>query len=498
MKNRLWTKNFTLLFSASALGAAGGIAGSFALSFLVFDETGSTLASALILAVQMLPAFVIPTFFAPWMDRFPRKPFLVAGDLIGGILYAAAGIYQLPHPFSYDWIGTAGILIGQGILAMIAAAVESRLEIVEESRSEERYTPALWLQDLKEGIAYLRKEKGLLGLYSYLSATNGVARGYGPLLIAFFRTMPGMTSFMYAMFSAAEFSGRTIGGWFCYHVEISKKKKFGFAFLVYQIYETMDLILLWLPYPLMLINRGICGFLGINSATMREAAVQKYIPDKLRARINSLQSVIILAIGSIFSLAAGALGEILDLRLCMALCAGFSIAVCCRILHCSLLGIRMAPPQGDLPDLRSVTSAKTPRRHPKRIPTGCFFQKMMQLKFSAAVNRLAAYQRHSNLNVIVKKNEVSVPAFRNTAEGIRLAKDAGGSFRHHHDGIRQRRASQLHHIPNQTVGGGNTACKGGEVGHFGNAVFNNDTLAIFEAAENAFAFRHTGAAHGIR
>ena len=45
MKNRLWTRNFTLLIAASGLGAVGGIAGGFAMSFLVFDETGSTLAA---------------------------------------------------------------------------------------------------------------------------------------------------------------------------------------------------------------------------------------------------------------------------------------------------------------------------------------------------------------------------------------------------------------------------------------------------------------------
>ena len=59
-----------------------------------------------------------------------------------------------------------------------------------------------------------------------------------------------------------------------------KKKRYGFAFFVYQIYEAMDMCLLWLPYPLMLVNRGICGFLGSNSAIMRNAAVQRYIPER--------------------------------------------------------------------------------------------------------------------------------------------------------------------------------------------------------------------------
>ena len=36
----------------------------------------------------------------------------------------------------------------------------------------------------------------------------------------------------------------------------------------------MDMCLLWLPYPLMLVNRAICGFLGSNSAILRSSAVQ--------------------------------------------------------------------------------------------------------------------------------------------------------------------------------------------------------------------------------
>ena len=34
---KLWNRNFTLLMAATLMGAMGGIAGVFALSFLVFD-----------------------------------------------------------------------------------------------------------------------------------------------------------------------------------------------------------------------------------------------------------------------------------------------------------------------------------------------------------------------------------------------------------------------------------------------------------------------------
>ena len=108
MKNTLWTRNFTLVTAATVLGAAGGIAGGFALSFLVFDETGSTLASALILAMELIPYFLIPLLVAPWMDRMPRKPFLVGGDVLNGLFYGLAGLYLLTGRFSY--VGLPGLL----------------------------------------------------------------------------------------------------------------------------------------------------------------------------------------------------------------------------------------------------------------------------------------------------------------------------------------------------------------------------------------------------
>ena len=76
-------------------GAIGGIAGGFAMSFLVFDETGSTMASALVLAAQLIPGFLLPLVIAPWMDRMPRKPFLVGGDVLNGIMYLLLGLYLL-------------------------------------------------------------------------------------------------------------------------------------------------------------------------------------------------------------------------------------------------------------------------------------------------------------------------------------------------------------------------------------------------------------------
>ena len=363
----LWTRDFTLVTVASALGAIGSIAGGFALSFLVFDETGSTLASALVLAIQLVPYFVVPIAAAPWMDRLPRKPFLVAGDCVNAVLYALAGLYLMHCSFSYvgylvfsliisslgafdelaynsmypklipqgmeqrgytvssmlypvmnvvmmpvagvlyETVGVGWVLVAQGCLSAAAAAVESRIRVREERRMNgERASLALWWADVREAARYLRGERGLANMYAYQAVTNGVASGYAPLLVAYFSTAPGLSPALYALFSVAEFIGRSLGGVVQYRLRVPDERKFGICFGVYNLYELMDMVLLWLPYPLMLANRAVVGFCGINSAPTTS--------------VRTLRPAMTLVVG--------ALGEVLDVRACMTLAAGCALAVC--------------------------------------------------------------------------------------------------------------------------------------------------------------------------
>lgn len=377
---KLWTRNFLLVILASAIGTVGAIAGGFALAFLVFDETGSTLASALIVAIQLLPHLLLPVLIAPFMDRLPRKSFLVAGDIANAVLLAGMGLWLLFFNFSYvgylavslllacigavdelaftsiypelipegaeqkgyavssmlypvlkvimtplaavllDTLGVAWILIAQSGLSFVAAITESFIHLDETERQHRTpYSLQAWAGDIREAVQYLKEERGLRSVYEYMAVTNGVASGFSPILVAFFRTFPGFTAAMYSAFSVVEFAGRTIGSALQYRIKIPDKKKYGLVFFVYQVYESMDMCLLWLPYPLMLVNRGICGFLGSNSAILRSAAVQRYIPEKLRSRINAFDDVLITAGASVFSLMMGFLGEILDYRWCVTI-----------------------------------------------------------------------------------------------------------------------------------------------------------------------------------
>lgn len=405
---KLWTRNFRLVILASAMGTLGSIAGGFALAFLVFDETGSTLASALIVAIQLIPNLLLPILVAPVMDRLPRKSFLVAGDAANAVLLAGMGIWLLLFDFSYvgylaislllsclgaidelaftsiypelipegaeekgyavssmlypvlkvimtplaavllDTIGVAWILIAQSGLSLAAAVTESCIRLDETERKQHTpYTPRAWIEDIREAVQYLKKERGLRSIYGYMAVTNGVSSGFSPILVAFFRTFPGFTAAMYSAFSVVEFAGRTIGSAMQYRIKIPAKKKYGFTFFVYQFYEAMDMCLLWLPYPLMLINRGICGFLGSNSAILRSAAVQRYIPEKLRSRVNAFIGVLLTVGSSIFSLLMGFLGEILDYRWCVTIGGTVALLACWLLIWRRRSDVRKVYEVGD-------------------------------------------------------------------------------------------------------------------------------------------------------
>ena len=114
--------------------------------------------------------------------------------------------------------------------------------------------------------------------------------------------------------------------------EIPPEKRFSLAYLVYVTYSIMDTALLWLGFPLMLVNRGICGFLGINSATLRESSVQNYLPDNMRAKVNAVFNMLYALVPTLLTLAVGALGEVMDYRLCVTLVSAAGLLPCYLIM----------------------------------------------------------------------------------------------------------------------------------------------------------------------
>lgn len=393
MKNALWTKNFTIITLGTIISAIGGTAMSFAMSFVVFDNSQSTLMAGIFSAVSLIPALILPIVVSPYLDRFRRKPVIVGLDCMDGILYLIFAFYLLQHSFSYPVYmtfslltsttgtiynlaytslypnlieegysqkgytisgmiyptvtvimtpvagflytkcGMAVICLMEGILLLLASGLETQIHIKETCKKEGKFSAREYRKDWKEGFHYLKKEKGLQRIYAYMPITQGISQGNSSLVIAFFQTTPGLGTAFYAWFTVAEFIGRTVGGVVHYRFEIKPERRFTFAYLVYLIYSFMDIILLFIGYPFMLLNRAICGFLGINSATLRESSVQNYIPDDKRAKLNGLFNSISSLSCMICYTLIGILGEVLSYQKSIVITGVVEIIACYFIMY---------------------------------------------------------------------------------------------------------------------------------------------------------------------
>ena len=391
-KKTLWSRNFTIITLGTVISAIGGVAMGFALGFVVFDNTGSTLLTAVFSAVSLLPRAVLPVLVSPYLDNFRRKPVVVGLDYLLGGVTLLFGWYLLHHSFSlplylifclvlntigavyglayhslypnlipegfsqkgytisgmlyptvtmimtpvvsilYTKWGLGPICLAEGCLLLLAATVETQIRVEERTKKGQEFSFQAYIQDFKDGFAYLKKEKGLLRIYTYMPISQGVGEATEPLFRAWFRTTPGMDITMYALFTTAQFIGRTIGGIVHYKFDIPPQKRFSLAYLVYITYAAMDTILLWLGFPLMMVNRAVCGFLGINSATLRESSVQNYLPDHMRAKINAVSETLFAIVPSVMTLAVGALGEVMDYRLCVTLVSAAQMLPCSLIM----------------------------------------------------------------------------------------------------------------------------------------------------------------------
>ena len=386
-KKSVWSWNFTIITLGTLVSAIGGAGITLGLSLVVFDQTQSTFLSGLYAAISLLPGITLPVLFGPLVDRANRKHMIVGLDFVNGLVYLAfmafirrAGfsyaayllfslvtgcigqVYTLAYMSLYpdmipegmeqkgyavsgmiypiastivtpiaallyaNW-GIEVLFLIVGISLLTAAAFESQIDYkhVKAERSEGDGLRQ-YKADLLEGFCYLKKEKGIRSIYTYMMITNATGNGSSNMAMAHFQTSPVLTTAMYGLLTSAETIGRLIGSAVHYVFKVPEEKRYALTVRVYMLFEMCDGLMLFVAYPVMLVFRFISGFLGSQTAAIRSAAVQKYLPSDMRARVNGLINVLASLGIMVVQLAVGALGEIMPYRWVAALFASFSIS----------------------------------------------------------------------------------------------------------------------------------------------------------------------------
>lgn len=376
IRTSLWTHDFTTLALGTVTSAIADVAMSFIMSVIVYVETSSAFLSGLFFALGLVPNIIIPILSGPFVDGHYKKNFIVICDVLMAILFLCGyvlfgrlgfnyilflifdlvcgcigGVYQIafqayfpsliPEGFEekgysvssmiyptvsviftplaaviYNRFGMPIIMLIIGICLLLSAFIESfiRNKGPKKDISFKEKPMKTFLSELKFASGYLKKEKGLEKWYRNVALGGGMWKLRELMAVSWFTINPLLGLVRYSYLSLAEFAGRSIGGFFNYNVKIRNEHKTPVTIFVYSFYELCDSLLLFVPYPVMLTLRSLCGFCGINTAVLRESAVQSYIPEEDRGKINSLLSVRSHIVMAIMATVGGAMGDYLGIR----------------------------------------------------------------------------------------------------------------------------------------------------------------------------------------
>jgi MFS family permease len=378
LKNKLWTRDFTIVTLGTVVSMLGNAVAGFAMGLLVLDYTNSIFLYALFMICYSLPRIVLPMFAGPFLDRFPRKriiytldfiscglflfvftllqkgyfnyaSYLVLSMLIGSIdsVYSVAydsfyptlisegnytraySISSLIYPLStaimvpiaglcYKSIGLAPLFLFNAVTFLIAAIAETQIKANEahaQRRENERFDSKRFVQDLRDGVTYLREERGLNAITWYFFITMLTNSLCMTLALPYFKALPSTDGVMqYTFVMGAATIGRLIGGGIHYFFRYPAAKKYAIALLVYISICFIDGVYLFFPLWAMLVFMLADGVLGVTSFNIRISGTQSFLPDAMRGRFNGIFQMLCILGSIIGQLIAGVLGDKLPIR----------------------------------------------------------------------------------------------------------------------------------------------------------------------------------------
>ena len=170
-KEKLFTRNFTLLILGQVSSLTGNYTLKFALSMYVLEQTGSASIFAGLLSAALLPTVLLSPFGGILADRANRKHIMVALDALSGLSVLAAGLLL---PLGRElWV--IGALL---VLLSVLAAFESP---TVQACVPQMVSP----QNLVQGNAVVSQVSAVTSLATpFLGSLFYTAFGIGPVFAA--------------------------------------------------------------------------------------------------------------------------------------------------------------------------------------------------------------------------------------------------------------------------------------------------------------------------
>jgi MFS family permease len=110
-EEKLWNRNFSLLFQGQAVSILGDNVFDIALRFWILAKGSVSLMGAL-LAVSTIPKVFISPFAGTFVDRHDRRKVLITADIISGITILIVGITAITDFLQVWMIFISSIIVG--------------------------------------------------------------------------------------------------------------------------------------------------------------------------------------------------------------------------------------------------------------------------------------------------------------------------------------------------------------------------------------------------
>lgn len=224
--------------------------------------------------------------------------------------------------FVYDLVGIAPLMILNALTFFVAAVFETRIRHEEdyikkreseESTKETNHVKRMLL-DVKEGMEYLKSERGLMAVAVYFLLNMMAAGAMDVLCLPYYKNTFPNGEYLYIYVFGMSFIGRAIGGGLHYKIKLPAKMKFTIAMAIYIIIAIGEGTYMYLPVNLAMVICFITGISGVTSYTIRISSTQNYVPDEKKGRFNGAFLLLMTSGMLIGQVTGGAVAEMLDER----------------------------------------------------------------------------------------------------------------------------------------------------------------------------------------
>ena len=130
MHKKLWNRDFILLLQGSAVSTIGDLIYSVAISYWVYEQTGSSSLMGIMAAISMFVTMFLAPFTGSIVDKCNRKWVLVGMDVMQGVIMLVVGILAYTQQLNVPIILIAAFLASMGSVFYSPAANTLVLDII--------------------------------------------------------------------------------------------------------------------------------------------------------------------------------------------------------------------------------------------------------------------------------------------------------------------------------------------------------------------------------